>query len=221
MTTLSELWQDIGAQASRVSSLVAPPMATFTAWGRVPGLASFAPQTHAADELAMLGSDLEEDAIIDPAAIHDQAFAAGHAEGLAMLERAILDERASVARLAESLEALRAEPAGPLAALLARTVDRLVRQVVGEVAIDGDRLLERARAAAELIVDETAPVRMRVHPADHERLAGAALPVELVPDATIAPGAVSVEGTDGWIEDGPAAALDRLAHLLDRMGVAA
>lgn len=215
---MSELWQDMGAQAARVSSLVAPPPATFTAWGRVPGLAAFGKQ--APDELAMLGSDLEEDAIIDPAAIHDQAFAAGHAEGLAMLERAILDERASVARLAESLEALRAEPAGPLAALLARTVDRLVRQVVGEVAIDEDRLLERAQAAAELIVDETAPVRMRVHPADHERLTGAALPVELVPDATIAPGAVSVEGADGWIEDGPAAALDRLAHLLDRMGVA-
>jgi flagellar assembly protein FliH len=213
---LSEIWQDIGAQAARVASLAAPP-ATFTAWGRVPTPAGLVP---AAQELDSLGSDLDEDAIIDPAAIHDQAFAAGHAEGLAMLERAILDERVAVARLAQSLDGLRPEPAGPLAALLARTVERLVRQVVGEVAIDDARLIARATAAAELIADETAPARMCVHPADYERLAGAALPVELVADPTIAPGSVSVEGVEGWIEDGPGAALDRLGQLLDRMGVA-
>jgi len=211
---MSELW----AQAARISSFVPPAPGGFTAWGRVPQAAAAALP---ADTIYAPAPMVEDDAVVDPAAIHDAAFAAGFDEGMALLEQAILAERAAVTALADTLETLRPEPAGPLAELLARTVERLVRQVVGEVAIDTARLLERARGAAELIADETAPARMRVHPDDHDRLAGADLPVELVADPAIAPGAVSVEGALGWIEDGPAAALERLGHALDRMGIAA
>lgn len=209
---MSEQW----AQAARISSFVPPAPGGFTAWGRVPQAT-----TSMSDTIFAAGPVVEDDAVVDPAAIHDAAFAAGFDEGMALLEKAILAERAAVTALADTLETLRPEPAGPLAELLARTVERLVRQVVGEVEIDSARLLERARGAAELIADETAPARMRVHPDDHDRLAGADLPVELVADAGIAPGAVSVEGALGWIEDGPAAALERLGHALDRMGIAA
>ena len=218
---MSELWSaDTGAQAARIASFVPPAQGGFTAWGRVPAPAPAGPDA-GPDTGFLAGPVVEDDAVIDPAAIHDAAFAAGYDEGLALLERAILAERAAVTTLAASLDTLRPEPAGPLAELLARTVDRLVRQVVGEVAIDSARLLERARGAAALIADETAPARMRVHPDDHDRLAGADLPVELVADPAIAPGAVSVEGALGWIEDGPAAALERLGHALDRMGIVA
>ncbi|WP_083672112.1 hypothetical protein [Sphingomonas montana] len=208
---MSDPWST--GTVARIGSLVAPAPGGFTAWGRVPSLAPVAGEPFL--------DDVEDDAVIDPAAIHDAAFAAGYDAGTALLERAILAEREAVTALAASLAALHPEPAGPLAELLARTVERLVRQVVGEVTIDPDRLLERARGAAELIAEETAPARMRVHPDDHDRLAGADLPVELVADPAIAPGAVSVEGALGWIEDGPAAALERLRHALDRMGVVA
>lgn len=210
---MSDFWTgEALAGAARISPFVPAALGAFTPWGRqARGPAAEAP---------MPTDDEDDGQVIDPSAIHAQGFAEGHAEGLRMLERAILDERAAVTALADSLAALRPEPAGPLAALLAETVERLVRQVVGEVEVDRARLLERASAAAELIADDAAPARMRLHPDDVERLAGTALPVELIADPAIAPGAVLVEGEQGWIEDGPAAALERLRHVLNQMGVA-
>jgi flagellar assembly protein FliH len=205
---MSDFWtQDRIAGAQPISTLSLPPLGAFTPWGNLGRAVSengFAPA--------------EPTAALDPDAIRDEAFAEGFAEGAGMLEQAILDERAAVTALAESLECLRPEPPGPLAALLAETVERLVRQIVGEVEIDRERLLTRAHAAAEVIAEENAPARMRVHPADLDRLRMAELQVELVGDPDVAAGTVLVECDQGWIEDGPGVALDRLRDALDRMG---
>jgi len=171
------------------------------------------------------GADNDEDALPltaeqERARREEEAFAAGHAEGRREAELDYEAERDALARLAQSLQVLRPEPANALALLLAETVDRLVREVIGEVDIDGLKLLARAKLAASLIGDATQPARLRVHPDDAAMLAEAKLEVELETDAALARGTVLLETADGWIEDGPAVRLDRLRAELDRMAAA-
>jgi flagellar assembly protein FliH len=146
------------------------------------------------------------------------AYAQGYADARATIEKELAAERDALAQLASSLEVLKPEPTGALALLLAETVDRLVRQVIGEVEIDGQALLARAREAAELIGKDTEPSLLRCHPEDAALLETAALDVELVADPAVARGALVLETGHGWIEDGPAVRLERLRIALDRMG---
>jgi flagellar assembly protein FliH len=157
-------------------------------------------------------------AAIDIEAIRADAFADGWAEGRRTVEVEIAAERDVLARLAESLDVLRPEPTNALALLLAETVDRLVRQIVGLVEVDGALLTERAEAAAALIGEETGPARLRINPADIALLDGARIPVAIVGDDHVERGALVLETGQGWIEDGPAIRLERLRAELDRMG---
>lgn len=161
----------------------------------------------------------------DPATGHEQALlraraegcAEGYAEARETLEKEVAAERDAIARLAGSLEALRCEPTGPLALLLAETVDRLVRQIIGEVDIDTNLLLTRAKAAAALIGDNVEPSKLIVHPDDAGLLESAGLDVEVVGDPSLERGTVILETGHGWIEDGPAVRLQRLRAELDKM----
>lgn len=148
----------------------------------------------------------------------EEAFAAGHAEGRREAELDYEAERDALARLAQSLQVLRPEPANALALLLAETVDRLVREVVGEVEIDAGLLVERARQAAALVAREVEPTRLRAHPDDIVHLENAALNVPLEADPDLARGTIVLETGHGWIEDGPAVRLEKLRAELDRMG---
>ena len=117
-------------------------------------------------------------------------------------------------------ETMQPEPTQALAALLAETVERLVRQIVGAVEIDQAALLARAQAAAALIGEETQPATLRLHPTDMARLAGATLPVATAADPNIPEGSVRLETSDGWIEDGAEVRLEKLRAALDTMGAA-
>lgn len=163
----------------------------------------------------------------DPACALDEgrlreeaAYARGLADGRRVVEAEIAAERDAIARLAEALQHLRPEPTLPLAVLLAETVDRLVREIVGEVEVDGLKLLARARAAAAVIGEATRPARLRMNPADMALLAGAELAVEIEGGLALARGSVLLETADGWIEDGPAMRLDRLRAELDKVAAA-
>lgn len=157
--------------------------------------------------------------LFDPVKIQAEAYAQGLEAGRRTVEAETAAERDAIARLAEALDVLAPEPPRALGLLLAETVERLVRQIVGEVTIDRETLLERAHAAAELIADETAPARLRLHPADLKRLEGARLDVEMVADAHLAEGTIMLETADGWIEDSHEVRLEKLRAALDRMGV--
>lgn len=148
------------------------------------------------------------------------AFTEGFEAGRRTAEEALAAERQAITRLAKALECLSPEPAEPLAALLAETVDRLVRQIVGEVEIDQALLMHRAEAVARLVGEELSPSKMRVNPADVALLAGAGLPVEVTGDASLMRGEVVLETASGWIEDGPAVRLERLRAELERLGIA-
>ena len=146
-----------------------------------------------------------------------EAYAKGYDEARRAIEEELAGEREAIARMAESLEALRPEPTSALALLLAETVDRLVREIVGEVEIDATRLLARAKAAAELIGENVEPSRLIVHPDDLALLAPANLPLELSGDPSLPRGTLILETGHGWIEDGPAVRLERLRAELDKM----
>lgn len=207
MSNMSRIWP-----AAFADTAAAVPV-----WAKPDEAADFTPWSGHRDEQRDSGPAVS--VILDPEAIRARAFAEGLAEGRRTVEAEVAAEREAVARLAEALENLRPEPPRELGLLLAETVKRLVRQIVGEVGIDGDALLERARAAAEVVADETAPVRMRLHPEDHERLRDARIDVEMVSDSHLAPGTILLETGDGWLEDGPQVRLDKLRAALDRLGV--
>jgi flagellar assembly protein FliH len=148
----------------------------------------------------------------------DDLFERGFEEGRRAAEQEMAEARAAITRLAESLDVLRPEPTNALALLLAETVERLVRQIVGQVDVDAALLLARADAAAALIGGETAPARLRVNPADLPFFIGARVPVEIMADPSIERGGLKLETGQGWIEDGPSVRLDRLRAELDRLG---
>src|SRR4051812_1264503 len=137
------------------------------------------------------------------ARIREEAFALGCEEGRRTVEAEFAAERDALGRLAESLAVLRPEPANALALLLAETVDRLVRQIVGEVDVDADLLLARANEAARLIGKDVEPTLLRANPEDIVHLETGRLEIPLQADPTLPRGSIVLETGHGWIEDGP------------------
>ena len=189
---------------SWIGSLAASRMPTFTPWNSEP-----APREGANDQAAPVN---------DPAAIHAEGFAQGFEQGRRTVELELAAERDALARLAESMEVLRPQPSSALATLLAETVERLVRQIVGEVGIDPALLVNRAENAAALVGEELEPSKLLVHPDDVALLSSARIPLNVVGDPTLERGSIVLECGGGWIEDGPQVRLERLRAALGRIG---
>jgi flagellar assembly protein FliH len=205
---MSRLWREERAQAAATlgSFVIQRRDGGFRAWGSE----ADTPMAGNDPAFAQDAGQLRE----------DEAYARGLADGRRTVEAEIAAERNAIAQLAEALQHLRPEPTLPLAVLLAETVDRLVKEIVGEVEVDGLRLLARAKAAAALIGEATQPARLRANPADAALLAEADLAIEVRGDPALARGTVLLETGDGWIEDGPAVRLDRLRAELDKLAAA-
>lgn len=105
-------------------------------------------------------------AALDIEAIRTQAFADGFEQGCKTVDAEVAAEREALAALTESLQVLQPSSTDALAELLAATVERLVCQIVGEVAINPISLVKRAEAAARLIGEEVDASRLHVHPDD-------------------------------------------------------
>ena len=204
---MSNLWpRDFAGEAASVSICIKRGSPVFTPW------TSEAGREEAGEEPF---AEKGEEQFVSAAA---DAFTQGFEEGRRTVELEFAAEREALGKLAAALEVLRPEPTQALAALLAETVERLVRQIVGEVEIDKALLLKRAERAAQLIGEDTAPSKLRVHPDDVPLLADAPLPVPVAGDPALTRGTVVLETGAGWIEDGPEVRLDRLRAELDRMG---
>lgn len=145
------------------------------------------------------------------------AYDQGYAEGRRTVEAEFAAERDALIQLASALEVLKPEPTNALALLIAETVDRLVREVVGQVDIDANLLIARAKAAAELIGENVEPSKLRLHPDDIPYLDEARLGLTLQADAALPRGSLVLETGHGWIEDGPEVRLERLRAALDKM----
>lgn len=131
----------------------------------------------------------------------DDRYAQGFADGFAAgLARRSEDDRA-VERLEKALLACRPEPTDDLGTLIAETVQRLVRQVVGDCQIAPDDLLQRAQRAATLIAKEDAATVLHVNPEDAKLLPAEIAGLAIVPQPDLARGDIVIPCAAGTIED--------------------
>jgi flagellar assembly protein FliH len=213
---MSDLWTaDLQGDAQRVNAWARPAQsAAFKPWANEDHPRRRASDFTPRDSATPQGKD-----DVDLDAIRAEAFSAGYDRGREALAAEMAGERAALADLIRSAEALRPEASGPLATILAETVTRLVKQIVGEVTIDAEMLKARAESIAELVTVEAGPARLRLHPDDIARLAGCEFSVPMAADHHLAPGTIVLETGEGWIEDGPQIRLARLRAQLDALGM--
>jgi flagellar assembly protein FliH len=218
---MSEVWEtDLLGDAVPVGAWARPAASgQFTPWTggghphrRASDRADFTPRGSAAPQPT-------ENEPVDLEAIRAEAFAEGFERGRETIAMEMSGERAALAKLIHSAEALQPENHGALATILAETVTRLVRQVVGEVQIDTETLRARAEAVAELVTAEAGPARLRLHPDDVARLSYFDFGVPIASDHHLQPGTIMLETAEGWIEDGPQVRIARLRTQLDSMGL--
>ncbi len=144
----------------------------------------------------------------------DDPFARGLAEGQRVAEAAFVAERHQLLALLANAEALQDEPSEELAQLIARTVERLVHQIVADAPIDAAWLQTQAETAAALVADADKARTLWVHPDDAALLTDCPLPLALECDAAMMRGTIRIETSTGWIEHGRAVYLDELRAAL-------
>jgi len=212
---LSELWtiEDLGG-ATRAEAW-ARPAATmqFTPWG------DGAHPKRRASDFAPSPRQAHSEPVTNIETLRTEAFAEGFEQGRQTVLAEFAREREALAELIRSAEALQPEASGPLAAVLAETVARFVRQIVGEVAIDPKMLKERAETIADMVTAESGPARLRMNPDDIAMLEGVDLGIAMAPDHHLVSGQIILETGEGWIEDGPQVRLAKLRAQLDNMGL--
>lgn len=212
---MSEVWtpEDIGS-AARAEAWTRPaPSEHFTPWG-----GNGHPKRRASD-FAPSPREAKAEAVTSIETLRNEAFAEGFEQGRQTVLQEFAREREALAELIRSAEALQPESTGPLAAVLAETVTRFVRQIVGEVKIDPAMLRERAATIAEMVTAESGPARLRMNPDDIAMLDGVDLGIATAPDHHLVSGQIVLETGEGWIEDGPQVRLAKLRTQLDSMGL--
>jgi flagellar assembly protein FliH len=140
---------------------------------------------------------------------HAEALARAYADGLAAGRAAAEAEGEARERRQRALRltfrALDEAAMEVLADDLAATVLHLCEGVLGEAARDADALRDRCIAAARRIGGAAESLVLHLHPDDITLLGEAALEaMRLVPDPTLEPGSVVIEGAEGTVSDGPA-----------------
>ncbi len=151
----------------------------------------------------------------DPADLDlDDPFARGLAEGQRLAEAAYVAERHQLLALLAGAEALQDEPSEELAQLIARTVERLVHQIVANAPIDAEWLQAQAQTAAALVADADKARTLWVHPEDAALLVDCPMPLAVESDPAMMRGTVRIETSTGWIEHGRAVYLDELRAAL-------
>ena len=144
-------------------------------------------------------------------------FARGLAEGRRTVEAELAGEREALLQLAGSLETLAPPSSGLIAALIVEAVERLVRDVAGQVPIDGVLLRERADALSAMIAGE-GEILLAVHPDDAVFFDG---PLPVIGDPSLTRGTVQARIAGSIYEDGVMPALERLRAEIARLGIAA
>ena len=148
-------------------------------------------------------------------------FAQGLAEGQRLAEAAFAVEREQLLALVAGTEALQDEPSEELAQLIAETVERLVRQIVGQAPIDAEWLQAQADIAAAMVAEADKARTLWVNPAVAALLVDAAIALPIEADPSMTRGTVRIETSAGWIEHGRAVYLNELRAALGSEGDAA
>jgi flagellar assembly protein FliH len=139
------------------------------------------------------------------------AYGAGFAAGQQAAAEVFATEHAAMAALLAAASALQPEPSEELAAMIALAVERLVRECVGNAAVDRDWLVDRARLAASLVSEADKARTLWLHPDDLPLIEGIELAVIPAADPSLDRGALRIDCSAGWIEDGRSIHLDALS----------
>ncbi len=137
-------------------------------------------------------------------------YQSGVAEGRLLAAAEFALEKQSLLTLLGAANALQPEPSDELAVLIGEAVEMLVRQIVGDVAIDSVLLADRAQQAAALVAECDAARTMWVHPDDLDLLDQSILAIPLKADPAAERGSIRIDCSAGWIEHGTALYLDQL-----------
>jgi flagellar assembly protein FliH len=129
-------------------------------------------------------------------------YARGLADGQDMAQAAFAVERAQYQALIASAQNLQNEPSDELAALIAQTVERLVRECVGVAPVDAEHLNKQAMRAAALISECDAARTMWLHPDDLMLIDQNSLPIAVMADPQAERGSIRIDCSAGWIEYG-------------------
>lgn len=151
----------------------------------------------------------------------EDPYARGLADGQQIAEAAFSIERKQLHALIASANALRPEDNKEAGFMLNNIIHSLVTKIVGRMPIDASFLMQQIDIATALLTESDKNRTLRMHPSDLALLKGADLPLPASADLSLARGALRIECSDGWIEHGPAFALDRLAQALADDGAVA
>lgn len=151
----------------------------------------------------------------DARAPHDDAFVRGLAEGQAAAQAAFEAERSALHALVAAAAALQPVDLSGVAQLVVGEVERLVREIVGDMPVDRDWLEAQARQLLE-DVEATSTAQLAAHPDDVALLADACLPVAIYADPALLQGTLRLEMANKLLEHGRAPALDAVRDALHR-----
>jgi flagellar assembly protein FliH len=138
------------------------------------------------------------------------SYAAGYAAGQQAAAAVFATEHTAMADLLATASALQPEPSEEIAAMIALTVERLVRDCVGNAPVDRDWLLARVHMAADLVSEADCARTLWIHPDDLPLIEGIALAVVPMPDPSLERGGLRIDCSVGWIEDGRSIHLEAL-----------
>lgn len=141
-------------------------------------------------------------------------YTAGLADGQQMAEAAFSVERKRYCDLVAAAEALRVEDNAEVVFLLDAIIRDVVTRICGNVDIDAAYLQSQIDAATAVLTEADNNRTLHLNPADLALLSQAELPMTCVADPDLPRASVRIACSDGWIEHGPAFALDRLKRAL-------
>lgn len=148
----------------------------------------------------------------------EDPYAHGLADGQQMAQAAFSIERKQLHALLGSADALRTEDNAEIGFMLDNIIRKIVTKIIGDLPIDSAFLSQQIDAATAVLTEADQNRTLRMHPADLALLADGDLPLPCAADAQLPRGNMRIECSDGWVEHGPAFALDRLAQVLANDG---
>ena len=148
----------------------------------------------------------------------EDPYARGLADGQQMAQAAFSIEREHLGALVNSAAVLRPEDNAEIGFMLDNIIRAIVTKIIGDLPIDSVFLLQQIETATQLLTEADRNRNLRLHPDDLALLSAANLPLPCNADPQLPRGALRIECSDGWIEHGPAFALDRLTQALTNDG---
>lgn len=159
-------------------------------------------------------------AVIPPSiASATDPYMAGLADGQQMAQAAFALERREYCDVIAAAEALRFEDNAEIAFLLDAIIRDVVTRICGTIEIDANYLQSQIEAATAILTEADTNRTLHMNPDDLALLSRAEIPIKCVADPDLPRATLRIACSDGWIEHGPAFALDRLKRTLNDAGV--